>query len=268
MRGQRPEQVAHPPDAFRVQPVGRLVENQHLRVPEQRRRQAETLPHAQRVCPECPAAGHREPDKLQDLIRPRQGDARGLADDAQMITSGTPLVGRAGLQDGADPADRLIQAGVAGAADGGCPRRRLDQVQEHAQCRRLPGAVGTEETGDPARFHHERHVVHGLDAAVLPCQPGNDDPPVGELACRDRLSPEGPLRQPGRGAINPGGCRCAAIARYQPGQAAEHKGAEQDDHLTSPATAGLEASRRPAAVRERGRGSQAPGDVADRYTPR
>jgi hypothetical protein len=243
MRGQRPEQIAHPPDALRVQPVGRLVENQHLRIPQQRRRHAEALPHAQRVSPECAAADRGEPDKLQDLVRPRQRDARGLADDAQMITSGTAFVARACLKDAADPADRLIQVGVAGAADSGRSRSRLDQAEEHAQCRRLPGAVGTEETGDPARLHDERQVVHGLDAAVLLCQPGNDDPSIGELPCGDQRSAEGPIRQLGRGAINPGGRRCAALARYQPYQAAEHKGGEEDKHHTSPAAAVLAASR-------------------------
>jgi hypothetical protein len=59
--GQGPEQVAHPPDALRVQPVGGLVEDQHLRVPEQRRRDAQTLAHAEGVAPERPVRGGAEP---------------------------------------------------------------------------------------------------------------------------------------------------------------------------------------------------------------
>jgi hypothetical protein len=171
-----------------------------------------------------------------------------------MITSGAAFMGCTCLKDAADAADRLIHIGVASAADGGGSCRRLNEIDKHAQCRRLPGAVGAEKTGDPARFHDERQVVHGFDAPVLLCQPGNDDPSLRELPRGDRFPPERPIRQPGRGAINPDARRyAAAIARYQPGQATEHKGGEQDNHHTSPATAAPAASRWPAAVRERGR---------------
>ena len=99
LRGPGPEQVAHPPDALRVQPIRQLVEDQHLRVPEQRRRDAETLAHAEGVAPERPVTGYAEPDKLKHLIRPRQRDARGLADDAQVIAPGPVLMRRACLKD-------------------------------------------------------------------------------------------------------------------------------------------------------------------------
>ena len=48
-RGERAQEVAQPADALRVEAVGGLVEHEHPRVAEQRRRQAEPLAHAERV---------------------------------------------------------------------------------------------------------------------------------------------------------------------------------------------------------------------------
>ena len=50
------EQVAHPPDAGRVEAVGRLVEDEDLGVAEQRVGDAQPLPHAEGVVAE-PAVG-------------------------------------------------------------------------------------------------------------------------------------------------------------------------------------------------------------------
>ena len=47
--GERAQEVAQPAHALRVEPVGRLVEDQQLRVAEQRRREPEPLPHPERV---------------------------------------------------------------------------------------------------------------------------------------------------------------------------------------------------------------------------
>ena len=41
----RAEQVTEPPDALRIEPVGRLVEDEHLRVAEQCRRETQALAH-------------------------------------------------------------------------------------------------------------------------------------------------------------------------------------------------------------------------------
>ena len=48
-RRERAQEVAQPAHALRVEPVGRLVEDEQLRLAEQRRREAEPLPHAERV---------------------------------------------------------------------------------------------------------------------------------------------------------------------------------------------------------------------------
>src|SRR2546421_554549 len=62
------EEVAHPADALRVQAVGRLVEDEHLRVAEQRGRDPEALAHPQRVSLELALRGRGEADDLQYLV--------------------------------------------------------------------------------------------------------------------------------------------------------------------------------------------------------
>jgi hypothetical protein len=58
-------------DPGRVQAVGRLVEHQHLRLADQRVRDPEPLPHAQRVVAEAPVAFLAgQPDQLQHRVDP------------------------------------------------------------------------------------------------------------------------------------------------------------------------------------------------------
>jgi hypothetical protein len=95
---------------------------------------------------------------------------------------------RARLKDRADAPDRLVQVGIADAADGGRSRGRLDQIEQHPQCRRLPRAVRAQEPGNPARFHGERQVIDGPDAAVFLRQPADVDQSLGHQRGSDLLS--------------------------------------------------------------------------------
>ena len=68
------QQVAHPADAGRVEAVGRLVEDEHLRVAEQGVRDAEPLAHAERVVADPPVrllVG--QADELDHLVDARAG---------------------------------------------------------------------------------------------------------------------------------------------------------------------------------------------------
>ena len=65
LAGQRAQEVPQPADALRVQAVGGLVEHQHLRVADQRGREAEPLAHAQRVAARAPVGRVRERDELE-----------------------------------------------------------------------------------------------------------------------------------------------------------------------------------------------------------
>ncbi len=58
LRGQRPQEAAHPDDALGVHAVERLVQHQHRRIAEQRCRDAEPLAHAQGIAAR-PVPDHR-----------------------------------------------------------------------------------------------------------------------------------------------------------------------------------------------------------------
>ena len=67
---QRAEEVPKPADALRIEAVGRLVENEHLRVAEQRGSESEALPHPERVALDAPPPGLRQLDEGEHLVDP------------------------------------------------------------------------------------------------------------------------------------------------------------------------------------------------------
>ncbi len=73
LRGQRAKELAEPADPLRVEPVRRLVENEHLRVAEQRAGEAQALAHAERVAAGAPSGRFLEIDELQHLLDSRAG---------------------------------------------------------------------------------------------------------------------------------------------------------------------------------------------------
>ena len=115
--GHRPEQQADPADAFRVQPVDRLVEQQHRRIGQQRRRDAEPLFHAKRELPGPPGGDRFEPGQLQHLPDPALADAVALREGEQ-VEPGGAAGGQGGrVQQRANlvqRADELLVAAAAG----------------------------------------------------------------------------------------------------------------------------------------------------------
>ena len=127
-RGQRPQEAAHPHDALGVQAVERLVEHEHRRVAEQRRGDAEPLPHAERVAAGL-APGHRlQAGLLDHLVDPPGGQALRVGQPQQVVAAGPARVQRGGVQ-------QRRRRGSAGAAGCGtaarrsarCPRRRASR---------------------------------------------------------------------------------------------------------------------------------------------
>ena len=99
--GVRPEQVAHPADAGRVEPVGRLVEDQHLGLADQRGGDAEPLAHAERVVAD-PATGLvlGEADPVEHLLDAELGQAhRALGDREDLPAGAAGVLGRGVEQD-------------------------------------------------------------------------------------------------------------------------------------------------------------------------
>src|SRR5205085_368665 len=76
-RGQVREQAADPADALDVQAVDRLVEDDRVRVAEQRGGDAQPLGHAEGELARAAPGGTGQPDRLDELVDPGLADAGG-----------------------------------------------------------------------------------------------------------------------------------------------------------------------------------------------
>jgi hypothetical protein len=166
LRGERPQEGAQPADARRIQPIRRLVEDQQLRVSEERRRKPEALAHPERVGPDASPGHPAELDQLEHLLDPAERQAGRERERSQVVATAAAGMEVARLQDGTDELDRLLQLAVAAAEDERLPSRRLGQAQQQPERRGLAGTVRAEVPGDRARVQGERDVVDGHDLVV------------------------------------------------------------------------------------------------------
>src|SRR5207249_2171942 len=178
-----------------VEAVGGLVEDEEIRVLEQRRGDAQALLHAGRVGAELAAGPGAELDDVQHLVDALLLHARHVGDHPQVLAAGEVGVEAGRLDERADPGQSL---GIAGSVTGdGCRSRgRPDEADEHAQGRGLPRPVGAEEAVDLATSHAHINGVDGEDSAAksLAETVGLDDRDVFH-AVQVRLH-EAPRRQP------------------------------------------------------------------------
>ena len=156
----RPQELTHPADALRVQTVGRLVEDEHLRVADHRGGDAQPLLHAQRVPLELALRGRREADQLQHLVGALGRVAGGGADHPRWLRPVRPLWALDASSTAPTLAQLVGQVGVPHSADRGVAAGRRHQIQHHTQRGRLARSVGAEESGHPSGLHRERQVVH------------------------------------------------------------------------------------------------------------
>ena len=88
LRRQVPQEVADPTDALGVEAVDRLVEEQHAGVAEQGGGDAEPLAHAERELPGPAAGDGGQPDLVEDLVDPAEGDVVGEGQPPQVVAGG------------------------------------------------------------------------------------------------------------------------------------------------------------------------------------
>ena len=169
--GHAAQEVAQPADALRVEAVGGLVEDQHARVAEQRRRQPEPLAHAERVLAGAPAGGALELDEPEHLVHARPREPGHRRQRAQVVAALAAGMRARDLQVGADHPRRLVELDVRLPEDRRVARAGPRERQDHPQRRRLARAVGPEEPGHRALADRERQVVdrgHGSVALRKP----------------------------------------------------------------------------------------------------
>ena len=167
------DDAAHQQSAQRVEPGGRLIEEDELRFVEQRLGQPHPLKHALAVAAQRAIGRVEQVDACQQPI-----DAGVQRNAAQTIE---PAVKPQQLGRG----ERVVKAKVFGKkADARAGRaiaercaqhvpragRRLDQRQQHLDRRGLAGAVRAEEPEDLAGAHAQRQIGHRERRAELLAQ--------------------------------------------------------------------------------------------------
>jgi hypothetical protein len=76
---------AHPDDSFRIEAVKRLVQHQDQRISEHRGRDAEALPHPQRVTARLAFRYAPQAGLLNHLVNPAGGQALRAGKPAQVV---------------------------------------------------------------------------------------------------------------------------------------------------------------------------------------
>jgi hypothetical protein len=158
------------PAPARVQPGGRLVEEQHLRVAEQARAQVEPAPHAARVGLHRAPGGVGEIEPLEHPARPGAGRGPAEAEQAadhdevlgagELVVHGGVLAGeRQRLAHGDGVIDHVV------TADPGPPGVRFQQRGQDAHDRGLARPVRAEQRQHPAALGGEVDARQGLRAA-------------------------------------------------------------------------------------------------------
>jgi hypothetical protein len=141
-RGLRAHEVADPADAGRIEPVRRLVEDQHLRIPEQRAGDREPLAHAHRVALHAAIGGALELDVAEHLADTAGRVLSGDGQDPQMVAAGPAGMKGRVFEHGSDVGTGPVELLVAAPPEGRGARRGLHEPEQRPQRRRLARAVG------------------------------------------------------------------------------------------------------------------------------
>ena len=177
----RRETSAHMSDArLRVEPGGRLVEEQHARPVDEPERDVEPAPHPARVGLDDAVGRVGDPDELQQLVGARVQAAAAHPLDAalehQVLAAGAVLVDARVLRHVADRAAHGVRlAADVVARDRGGALVGVRERHEHADGRRLARAVRAEQPEDLAFADVERDAVERLNLAVALAQCLDDD---------------------------------------------------------------------------------------------
>ena len=164
----------------RIDAAGRLVEKDDRRFVENRAAERETLPPSAGQVGGAhllaPLEARHLDDEAPPPLEPFGIEPVDAAEKPDVLIDGQPLVERKPLRHVADPAlDAFRIAPDVDAADRGRAAGRLEQPAQHADRRRLAGAVAAQEPEDLALLHVERQIVDRDELAE----------PAGEMADGD-----------------------------------------------------------------------------------
>jgi hypothetical protein len=112
------------------------------------------------------AGAEAEPRDRRFRRRRRFGKSVDACDEFQILAHGQVVIEAEALGHVADPALDLVGAGADVESEAGATARiRGQQPAQHADRRRLAGAVGAEEAVNGSALHLQRQVAHHLAPA-------------------------------------------------------------------------------------------------------
>nr|AWS27355.1 FunJ4 [Streptosporangium sp. KD35] len=169
-RGERAHQVTRPADALGVQSVHRLVQENDAGITQQRRRDAQPLPHTERETPDALVRHVLQPHLLQQRHDPGGADAVAAGQAGELVERGAARVHRTGVEQRAHLVQRPADLRVSTPVDQGHAGRRVMKADDDAQGRGFPRAVGSQKAGHPPGVSLEGQPVQCERRAVSLCQ--------------------------------------------------------------------------------------------------
>jgi hypothetical protein len=163
--GEGAKEVAQPADTSGVEPVRRLVEDQHFGIAEQCRCEPEPLPHPERVGLDPTPRRRLQLDQTQYFFDARARQLDRLREHAEMVAAGAAGMEVGRFQHRPDAAARLCEMRLRAVEEkrpAGCRCRKSEQ---HAKRCRLAGAVRARKSGDRLLLELERKIVDRDNAA-------------------------------------------------------------------------------------------------------
>jgi hypothetical protein len=182
------DQRRHLPPFVRVHARHRLVEQQQPRAHHQGARQFHTLLHAIRKAADRPVADRAEVEEIDDLgidprgqrrlLAPRRAEPRrcreavgaqfGVRPELDVLEHRHALEQRDVLEGAGDAAARAAVGGQGEQVVAGEPHRAGRgpvETRDDVEQRRLAGAVGADDGGDPVGYRARRHLRKGRKPA-------------------------------------------------------------------------------------------------------
>ncbi len=158
-----PEETAEPRHAGRIEPVRRLIEDQHRWVPEEGGGEGEALPHARREPAHAPVRVVGHAGRREHLGDPGDVDVGLERHDREVVARRPPRMEARDLERCADPGQGPIEMFVRRSEDAGGACGGSGETEQHTHGGRLARPVGSEEPGHRAAWNGEGQSIHGDD---------------------------------------------------------------------------------------------------------
>ncbi|GAA4267503.1 hypothetical protein GCM10022256_31150 [Frondihabitans peucedani] len=146
--GEATEEDSKPRDAFRIKPIGGLIEKEEVRRPENGDRQSETLAHTEREVSDSLAKHRPETDRIHTRRRALPGHSEDECRKTDRLPDGpTDMLSR-GIQQHPHLTSRVLKLAEFDTAEGRTARGAGGMIDHHAEGRRLAGSIRTEKSCD------------------------------------------------------------------------------------------------------------------------